>query len=182
MSLATIIAAVAADLEADGIEADVLAGRDQTRREVGQPNGRVVLVPIGWTYSAPGELGGGVGGNARPLAVRAQNVEAHVWARAAEQTDHDAQRLADFDAMATLADRVLRAFHRTCRGSVRWGSGEPTTGTETLEYGTEGVFTVTIGLPVTDTAWPYAPKDTTPVMAGEMKNAAGEWVGLTPAA
>lgn len=181
MSLAGILSAVIVDLEQDGVAAQFRVGRDQIRREADATAGRVVFVPSSFSYGPVGDLNGGVGGNARPLAVRSQSIDVHVWARAPEQGDPELQRLADFDAMATLADRVLRAFHRTCRGSTRWGTGDTTDTTETLDYGCEGVFTVTLGLPVTDTAWPYAPKDTTPVATGEMQNAQGAWVRLAPA-
>ena len=179
--LADIFAAVVADLAADGVSASVFVGKDYAWREGDPAAGRVVLVTTSWSYGALGAGNGRVGGNPRPIANRAQEIEVHVWAVASPQTDAADQATADFDAVTTLAGRVVLSFYRACRGSLEFGSGQLTADTKSVEYGLEVVFTLTVGVPVVDAAWPYADHGTEIAHSGQMKrpNGAFETLALT---
>jgi hypothetical protein len=151
-SLVDLVAGVEADLNANGYLPEVRLGKDVPAQEGDPVEGRVVFWPKAVTLIPTARR---VGGNPRQMAVWKQDLDIHIWKRAATQVDASTQFGADYDAAMVLTHAVIASLVREWTyGSLDLGQAIPQDETRTLVFGVEFILRATVWIPVRDVAWP----------------------------
>lgn len=151
--LADVIASVAADFSASGVDADVVTGTKPPGQ--GYPN-RVAFFPSADVYGANETIGG----NPRAICTRRCGADVHVLA-------------VDVQKCEALIHRTIVALHRAAYGNYQITGGAWNTEGAKGGFASEYVLKVLVSVPVVDAPWPTAPSDTAGAHAGEMTFASG---------
>lgn len=165
--IADFVTDVATELALTDAAALVLLGKDNLAQDDGANagNGRVVVVPTRFKYTAPNYVGS-TKAERRAVYSRAQVLEVHVWAVGAmvdSETDealNPAEQIArDHDAVESLMDNAIIAMRQVAPsyGGTSPAGGQFNGTIITGEYGLEGIFETELLLPVLKPAKATAP-------------------------